>query len=295
MAQADQKPSTPRLDFPLPLLQAVEWVTSRGFDRAEVWNEFERALIWDHIHAWDPRRAHFEALDPYLREFCQAGTSPADTDVITHRGRIRGSTWLQWLVDRSLNRETGTIARAFEGRRPHVEVFEPVLEGADVQFVHSIVSAQRKDHATQPAAAAASLAAAALTLPVALTEQPAEAALPPETAASIAATDLVVGSSTSEAPNLVEEPAVDQFRTGAAGRPTAKHVILDEFERMLGAEEVEPAEGRLTKFAQDIMAPWWETRRLASKGPSVKPGTIVNMLREPWRKALAAKRTKSPS
>jgi hypothetical protein len=88
---------------------------------------------------------------------------------------------------------------------------------------------------------------------------------------------------------------VDPFRTGAAGRPTAKHVILEEFERMLGAEEVEPTEGGLTKFAQDIMAPWWETRRLASKGPSVKPRTIVNMLREPWRKALAVKRTKSPS
>jgi hypothetical protein len=295
MAEAEQTPSTVNLDFPLPLLRAVQWTTSQGFDPAEVWEAFEQALIWDRIHAWAPQREHFEGLVPYLQEFSQAGTLPADMDVILHRGRIRGSTWRQWLADGSLNRETGTIARFFTGRRPHVEVFEPMLEGADVRSVYSVLSARRVAHATQPAAAAASLAGAAPTLPVALTEQPAEAALPPETAASIAATDLVVGSSTSEAPNLVEVPAVDQFRTGAAGRPTAKHVILDEFERMLGAEEVEPTEGRLTKFAQDIMAPWWETRRLASKGPSVKPGTIVNMLREPWRKALAAKRIKSPS
>jgi hypothetical protein len=295
MAQADQKPSTLNLDFPLPLLQAVKWTTSQGFDLGEVWEAFEQALLWDRIHAWDPRRAHFEEMAPYLQEFSQARTPSADTDVILHRGRIRGATWRQWLADGSLNRETGTIARFFTGRRPHVEVFEPVLEGADAHFVYSILSARREAPATQPAAAAASLAAAAPTLPVTLTEQPAEAALPSEPAASIAATGLVVGSSTSEAPNLVEVPAVDQFRTGAPGRPTAKHVIIDEFERMLGAEEVEPTAGRLTKFAQDIMAPWWETRRRASKGPPVKPGTIVNALREPWNKALAAKRTKSPS
>jgi hypothetical protein len=273
MAEAEQTPSTSHLDFPLPLLEAVRRVTSQGFALAETWEAFEQALIWDRIYAWDPRRAHFEELASYLQEFSQAGTPPADTDVIRRRGHIRGSTWRQWLADGSLDRETGTIDRLFEGRRSHKEVFEPVLEGADVHFVYSILSARRETHATQPAA----LAAAAPTLPVALTEQPAEAALPPETAASIAATDL------------------DQFRTGAAGRPTAKHVILEEFERMLGAEEVEPTEGGLTKFAQDIMAPWWETRRLASKGPSVKPRTIVNMLREPWRKALAVKRTKSPS
>jgi hypothetical protein len=85
MAEAEQTPSTPHLDFPLPLLEAVRRVSSQGFALAEAWEAFEQALIWDRIHARDPRQAHFEELVIYLQEFSQAGTPPADTDVIRDR------------------------------------------------------------------------------------------------------------------------------------------------------------------------------------------------------------------
>jgi hypothetical protein len=287
MAEADQKPSTLNLDFPLPLLQAVQWTTSQGFDLAEVWEAFEQALIWDRIHAWDPRREHFEGLVPYLQEFSQASTPPSDTDVIQDRGRIRGSTWRQWLADGSLNRETGTIARLFEGRRrPHVEVFEPVLEGADVRSVYSILSARRENHVKQPGAAAASLTTVAPTLTFAFTAQPAATPLAPEPAAptlSIAATDLVAGSSAS-----VEAQKVDPFRTHAPGRPTgAVDMVLREAARRINEGEVEPRRGVRQDFA-DILHDWWEIARekYDPPGPRVTAKTIYGSLKDLWNEAI---------
>jgi hypothetical protein len=242
MAEADQKP-TLNLDFPLPLLQAVKWTTSQGFDLGEVWEAFEQALLWDRIHAWDPRRAHFEEMAPYLQEFSQARTPSADTDVILHRGRIRGATWRQWLADGSLNRETGTIARFFTGRRPHVEVFEPVLEGADAQFVYSILSARRETHATQPPAA-----------PVPATE------------------------------NATVEP----FRTGAPGRPSAKHLIMSELQRRITEGELIPRWGGLRDASTKLVA-WWEVERQKHlpAGPRVTAASIENIIRPEWNRAIA--------
>jgi hypothetical protein len=279
MAKADQTPSTRDFDFPRPLLGAVRWVTSQGFALAKAWEAFEQALIWDRIHAFDPRRAHFEGLVPYLQEFSQAGTLPADTDVVRDRGRIRGSTWRQWLADGSLDRETGTIVRLFEGRHPHVEVFEPVLEGADVRSVYSILSARREPG-----------------------QQPPAAALTPETAAptlSIAATDLVAGSPTSQAPNRVEVPAVDPptalvpatenatvepFRSGFPGRPSSKEVILVEFERRITDREVIPRQGDLSTEAK-YLAQWWTTAK-PDGAPAPKAGSIGNAIRERWNSLI---------
>jgi hypothetical protein len=243
MAEAEQTPSTSHLDFPLPLLEAVRRVTSQGFALAETWEAFEQALIWDRIYAWDPRRAHFEELASYLQEFSQAGTPPADTDVIRRRGHIRGSTWRQWLADGSLDRETGTIDRLFEGRRSHKEVFEPVLEGADVHFVYSILSARRETHATQPPAA-----------PVPATE------------------------------NATVEP----FRTGAPGRPSAKHLIMSELQRRITEGELIPRWGGLRGASTKLVA-WWEVERQKHlpAGPRVTAASIENIIRPEWNRAIA--------
>jgi hypothetical protein len=264
MAEAEQTPSTVNLDFPLPLLQAVQWTTSQGFDLGEVWEAFEQALLWDRIHAWDPRREHFEGLVPYLQDFSQAGTPSADTDVILHRGRIRGSTWRQWLADGSLNRETGTIARLFEGRRPHVEGFEPVLESADVRCVYSVLAARCDDHAKHP--------------PTALV-----------TGLSVNPGKVTMSVNFATAANFPVVPAtenvtVEPFYSGGPGRPSAMEVILAEFERRISKREVIPRQGGLSTEAKHL-AQWWTTTKPDS-APAAKAGTVEIRIRERWNSLI---------
>jgi hypothetical protein len=80
---------------------------------------------------------------------------------------------------------------------------------------------------------------------------------------------------------------VDSFRTGSAGRPSAKEFIQIEFKRRLQDGEIRPVEGGLAACARTLVK-WWEAKRRGydPPGPSVTPGTIENMIRELWRAAV---------
>ncbi len=84
----------------------------------------------------------------------------------------------------------------------------------------------------------------------------------------------------------VEPPAVDPFRSGAPGRPSAKEVILREAERKLSSGEVVARPRTLAHFARELFD-WWEQERKKYKtpGPAMTTGTIENIIRDLWRKA----------
>jgi hypothetical protein len=80
---------------------------------------------------------------------------------------------------------------------------------------------------------------------------------------------------------------LDPFRTGAAGRPTAAHLILAEAERRITEKEVTPTLGGLTAFSEDLEK-WWAEKRLTfdPHGPPMEAGSIKNVVRELWNAAL---------
>jgi hypothetical protein len=88
------------------------------------------------------------------------------------------------------------------------------------------------------------------------------------------------------AKNAVE--GVNPFRTGSAGRPSAKEIIRAEFQRRVQAGEVEPAPLGLAAYAETL-ASWWEKKRVeaTTPGPVVKATTIRNMIRDLWKPAIA--------
>jgi hypothetical protein len=85
-------------------------------------------------------------------------------------------------------------------------------------------------------------------------------------------------------------PVVDPFRTGAAGRPTAKHFVLQEAERRISSNEVQPKAGALARFAKEL-ADWWDTERqkYKSPGPPLSAPTIETIIRDVWNSSLPAK------
>jgi hypothetical protein len=85
----------------------------------------------------------------------------------------------------------------------------------------------------------------------------------------------------------------DPFRTGAAGRPSAAHLIRDEARRRISAKKVTPREGGLADFSKGL-ANWWDENRKTFEphGPELTAGSIENIVRDLWRAALGAKPTK---
>jgi hypothetical protein len=78
----------------------------------------------------------------------------------------------------------------------------------------------------------------------------------------------------------------DPFRTGAAGRPSAVHLIKAEAERRIADKEVTPTLGGLNAFSEDLEK-WWDVKRFTFKppGPSMKAGSIKNVVRKLWNAA----------
>jgi hypothetical protein len=77
--------------------------------------------------------------------------------------------------------------------------------------------------------------------------------------------------------------AINQFRTGAPGAPTAMHVIGQEFERRVNDGEIE---GNLRAEAKALSK--WLTENHPT-APTTTPKTIENKLRDAYRTAKAPK------
>jgi hypothetical protein len=91
------------------------------------------------------------------------------------------------------------------------------------------------------------------------------------------------------APKSSSYAEVDPFRTGAAGRPTASHLVVAEAKRRIEEGEVKPREGGLNDFA-NLLCKWWDTERLKYQppgAPPLKPGSIKNAVRQLWNDARA--------
>jgi hypothetical protein len=90
-----------------------------------------------------------------------------------------------------------------------------------------------------------------------------------------------------------EVQGVDPFRTGAAGRPSAAHLIEVEAGRRITNKEVTPTLGGLTSFSEDLET-WWEKERHKPEynppGPPMKAGSIKNVVRKLWTAACGAPR-----
>jgi hypothetical protein len=82
-------------------------------------------------------------------------------------------------------------------------------------------------------------------------------------------------------------PTVDLFKTGAPGRPTPMHIVIDEAKRRIESGEVAPKRNECAKFS-GVLAAWWEIRRheYDPTPPSLKPRSIKNSIRELWNHAL---------
>lgn len=83
------------------------------------------------------------------------------------------------------------------------------------------------------------------------------------------------------------EQAIDLFRTGAPGRPTARDFIVTEAKRRISLGEMKPQRLKLARFAQTRFY-WYEQERqkFTPHGPKVTPGTIENLIRDFWRSSL---------
>ena len=81
-----------------------------------------------------------------------------------------------------------------------------------------------------------------------------------------------------------EQPTVEPFRTGSAGRPTASAQILAEFQRRVREGEVVPRRGGL-KGESKHLATWWagEQKKHSPPGPPVTAGTVENQIRKYWQ------------
>jgi hypothetical protein len=87
-----------------------------------------------------------------------------------------------------------------------------------------------------------------------------------------------------------ENTGPDPFRTGTAGRPTAKGIVLAEAGRRIRENEVVPKQGELTAFSKSL-ANWWENKRRTFEppGPPMTASAIRNAgLRNLWNDALRA-------
>jgi hypothetical protein len=86
-----------------------------------------------------------------------------------------------------------------------------------------------------------------------------------------------------------DKASPDPFKTGAAGHPTAAHLIRTEAERRIAEKEVTPTSGGLTAFSEDLEK-WWDVERVTFErhGPPMKAGSIKNVVRELWNAALGA-------
>jgi hypothetical protein len=85
-----------------------------------------------------------------------------------------------------------------------------------------------------------------------------------------------------------ENTSPDPFRTGTAGRPTAKEIVLAEAGRRIRGREVLPEQGGLTAFSESLET-WWEQERQTYKppGPSMTASGIRNCgVRDLWNSAL---------
>jgi hypothetical protein len=84
-----------------------------------------------------------------------------------------------------------------------------------------------------------------------------------------------------------ENTSPDPFRTGTAGRPTAKDIVLAEAGRRIADREAVPKQGELTAFSKSLET-WWEHKRHTYKptGPSMTASGIKNVVRALWNDAL---------
>jgi hypothetical protein len=76
---------------------------------------------------------------------------------------------------------------------------------------------------------------------------------------------------------------IDPFRTGAPGRPTASHLVLEELKRRIANKEVKPSVGGLSREARSLEV-WWDKERKTD--PSFPPMTwksIRNTIRQLWK------------
>jgi hypothetical protein len=78
---------------------------------------------------------------------------------------------------------------------------------------------------------------------------------------------------TSLWPHADEGPKVEIMRTGTAGRPTGKQVVLIEAQRRRESGEVLPS----VKKESEVLAEWYTEGY--PDGPTMKPGTIENTIR----------------
>jgi hypothetical protein len=85
-----------------------------------------------------------------------------------------------------------------------------------------------------------------------------------------------------------ENTGPDPFRTGTAGRPTAKEIVLAEAGRRIRDREVVPEQGGLTAFSESLES-WWQNKRRTYEppGPPMTASAIRNAgVRDLWNVAL---------
>lgn len=84
------------------------------------------------------------------------------------------------------------------------------------------------------------------------------------------------------------ETKLDRFKTGAAGRPTAKEIVLAEAKRRIRENEVVPKQGELAAFSKSLES-WWQNERgtYEPPGPAMTASAIRNAgVRDLWNVAL---------
>ena len=97
----------------------------------------------------------------------------------------------------------------------------------------------------------------------------------------------------AEIENLLPDPApaaVTSFRTGGAGKPTARDFITAEFERRVRDGEVVPRRGGIQEEGKHLSS-WWDQERVKydrDRPPAVSHRTAENHIRERWQ-ALSTK------
>src|SRR5215831_11135741 len=85
-----------------------------------------------------------------------------------------------------------------------------------------------------------------------------------------------------------ENTGPDPFKTGTAGRPTAKNIVLAEAERRIRDREVVPKQGGLAEFSRSLES-WWQNKRgtYEPPGPAMTASAIRNAgVRDLWNVAL---------
>jgi hypothetical protein len=90
------------------------------------------------------------------------------------------------------------------------------------------------------------------------------------------------------APGTAKAASVDHFKTGAAGRPKATHLVLAEAERRIASGEFTPKPGKRAEFSRDL-ADWWKKEGDRLGGPTLTAGGIGEALRVTglWNRAVS--------